>query len=129
MTVVDWALVIGLFSAAIALASFVWNVWSKFIYPKPKVQMSFGYIRRPKANMPHWSDEETDNPVRADERNFFKVEEWTADDLHVARMLYAGNSLDEAFEVLDVAIRVNPAGRYLIRQRSRVVDSWPKNAR
>ncbi len=24
--------------------------------------------------MPHWSDEETDNPLRADDRNFYKVE-------------------------------------------------------
>jgi len=33
-----------------------------------------------------WSEEETDNPVYADTGNFFKVEEWTADDLHVARL-------------------------------------------
>ncbi len=52
---------------------------------------------------------------------------WTADDLHVARMLHAGNSLDKAYEVFDAAIRFNPAARYLIRQRSRVVEKWPKN--
>ena len=26
------------------------------------------------AGMPHWSDEETENPLYADERNFYKVE-------------------------------------------------------
>jgi hypothetical protein len=26
-----------------------------------------------------WSDEETDNPLRADDRNFYKVEKWTKD--------------------------------------------------
>jgi hypothetical protein len=26
-----------------------------------------------------WGEEETDNSVYADERGFFKVEEWTAD--------------------------------------------------
>jgi hypothetical protein len=41
MKTADWALVISICSAAISLASFVWNVWSKFIYPKPTVRMSF----------------------------------------------------------------------------------------
>jgi hypothetical protein len=41
-----------------------------------------------------WGEEETDNPVYADERGFSKVEEWTADDLHVARLIYAGISTD-----------------------------------
>jgi len=41
MNTADWALVISICSAAIALASFIWNVWSKFIYPKPKVYVSF----------------------------------------------------------------------------------------
>jgi hypothetical protein len=26
-----------------------------------------------------WSDEETDDPLRADDRNFYKVEKWTKD--------------------------------------------------
>ncbi len=72
-----------------------------------------------------WSNEETADPLYADDRNFYKVEEWTADDLHVARMLYAGNSLDKAYAVFDAAIRFNSAARYLIRQRSRVVEKWP----
>lgn len=38
MTTADWALVISLCSFAVALAGFVWNVWSKFIYPKAKVR-------------------------------------------------------------------------------------------
>ena len=37
MTTADWALVISLGSLLIALAGFVWNIWSKFIYPKPRV--------------------------------------------------------------------------------------------
>jgi hypothetical protein len=40
MTTSDWALIISLCSFALALASFIWNVWSKFIYPKPKVRVS-----------------------------------------------------------------------------------------
>jgi hypothetical protein len=40
MTTGDWALVISLFSFAVALGSFVWNIWSKFIYPKPKVRVT-----------------------------------------------------------------------------------------
>jgi len=56
----------------------------------------------------------TSDALNADARNFFKVEQWTADGLHVARMLYAGNSLD----VFDAAIRFDPFVRYLNRTQS-----------
>jgi hypothetical protein len=77
----------------------------------------------------HWAEEETDNPVYADTRGFFKVEEWTADDLHVARLIYAGNRIDKAHDFFDAAIRFNMGGRYYIRKGIRVVDKWPKTAR
>jgi hypothetical protein len=38
----------------------------------------------------HWSDEETDNQLRADDRNFYKVEKWWRDGQRVERMLWAG---------------------------------------
>jgi hypothetical protein len=41
MTTADWALVISICSALVALASFIWNVWSKFIYPKPTLVVGF----------------------------------------------------------------------------------------
>jgi hypothetical protein len=44
MTTADWALVISILSAVISLAGFVWNVWSKFIYPKPRVRVSFSMV-------------------------------------------------------------------------------------
>jgi hypothetical protein len=44
MQTADWALVISICSAAVALAGFVWNVWSKFIYPKPRVRVSTGLM-------------------------------------------------------------------------------------
>jgi hypothetical protein len=62
-------------------------------------------------NAERWTDEETTNSVYADERGFFKVEEWTADDLHVARLIYAGNRIDKAHDIFDAAIRFNMAGR------------------
>jgi len=40
MTTADYALAISLCSLLIALSSFVWNVWSKFIFPKPRVNAS-----------------------------------------------------------------------------------------
>lgn len=45
METADWALAISLCSLLVSLAGFVWNVWSKFIYPKPKVRISF-YVGR-----------------------------------------------------------------------------------
>lgn len=38
----DYAFIISIFSVLIAIASFVWNVWSKFIFPKPRVNASAG---------------------------------------------------------------------------------------
>jgi len=73
-----------------------------------------------------WSDDETTNPLYADERNFYKVEAWTADGLHIQRLLYAGSRLDKAQAILNASIRFNKAGHYTIRQRARVLDKWPK---
>ena len=39
-----------------------------------------------------WSYEETDNPLSADDRNFYKIEKWNKDGTKVDRMLYAGNN-------------------------------------
>lgn len=45
MNTADWALVISICSAIVSLAGFVWNVWSTFIYPKPKVRVSFAMVQ------------------------------------------------------------------------------------
>ena len=37
--------------------------------------------------MNDWSDEETDDPLLADDRNFYKVEEWTRDGMKVDSLL------------------------------------------
>lgn len=39
MTTADWAIIISLGSLTLSLAGFVWNIWSKFIYPKPSVKV------------------------------------------------------------------------------------------
>jgi hypothetical protein len=44
VTTADWALVISLLSFAVSLAGFIWNVWSKFIYPKPTVRVHFSMV-------------------------------------------------------------------------------------
>jgi hypothetical protein len=44
MHTADWALVISILSAITSLAGFVWNVWSKFIYPKPQVRVHFSMV-------------------------------------------------------------------------------------
>jgi hypothetical protein len=38
MTTADRALIVSLFSFFVSLAGFIWNVWSKFIYPKARVR-------------------------------------------------------------------------------------------
>ncbi|MGO9629204.1 MAG: hypothetical protein ACLPXW_09430 [Xanthobacteraceae bacterium] len=72
--------------------------------------------------MSDWSDEDTDQPLLAGHRDFYKVEKWTRDGQRVARMLFAGNSLDRARAIFQAEVRRRPRGRYTIRQRSRVLD-------
>ena len=72
--------------------------------------------------MSNWSDEETDDPVYADQRNFYKVEKWSWDWLRVELMLYAGNDLDKARRIFERTIKHRPRIRLTIRQRMRVLD-------
>ena len=53
-----------------------------------------------------WSDEETDNPLRADDRNFYKVEKWSKDGTKIDRMRYAGNNLEKARKLFADAISI-----------------------
>jgi hypothetical protein len=39
------------------------------------------------------SHEETDDPLYADRRNFYKVEKWNRDGQRIEELLFAGNSL------------------------------------
>jgi hypothetical protein len=75
----------------------------------------------------NWPDEETDNPLLADDRNYYKVEKWTKVGTKVDRMLYAGNSLEKAREIFTEAIKHRPRIRLTIRQRTRVLEQWPKS--
>jgi hypothetical protein len=70
--------------------------------------------------------EETDDPTYADERNFFKVERWTRNDLHVEAMLHAGSSIETARAVFNKITMQRPRGRYTIRQRTHVLAKWPR---
>jgi hypothetical protein len=74
--------------------------------------------------MSNWSDEETDDPVYADRRNF-KVEKWSRDGQRIEEMLFAGNSLDKAQRVFERFIQKRPRSRLTIRQRIRVLKEWP----
>jgi hypothetical protein len=73
-----------------------------------------------------WSDEETDDPLRADDCNFYKVEKWTQDGMKVDSLLYAGNNLSKAQEIFVNAIKDWPRIRITIRQRTRVLKRWPQ---
>ena len=74
------------------------------------------------------SDEETDNPVYADERDFYKVEKWSMDGLRVDSLLYAGNNLGNARDVFRKALDSQPPIRLSIRQRTQTLAQWPVSA-
>jgi hypothetical protein len=67
------------------------------------------------------SDEETDDPVYADGRNFYKVEKWSKDSQGIAELVFAGNSLDKARRIFDRMTTRRPR----IRQRTRVLQQRP----
>jgi hypothetical protein len=77
--------------------------------------------------MSDWSDEETDDLLYADRRNFYKVEKWSRDGLRVEPMLYAGNNLDKARRILERTTKHRPRIRLTIRQRMRVLDEGPRD--
>ena len=90
-----------------------------------------GNRRMPRAKIPvsNRSGEETDEPLIANDRDYYKVEKWTKDGSKVERMLYAGSNLDKAREIFAAAIYHRPRIRLTIRQRSLVLEEWPKAAR
>ena len=50
--------------------------------------------------MSDWPDEQTDDPLYADDRNFYKVEAWSRDGNRIDALLYAGNDLRKAQQTL-----------------------------
>ena len=64
----------------------------------------------------NWSHEETNDPLHADRRNFYKVEKW--DGQRVNEMLFAGNSLTKAQRKFERFIERRPQSRLMIRRRS-----------
>jgi hypothetical protein len=72
-----------------------------------------------------WSDEETNEPLIADHRNFYKVEKWTRDGTKIDSLLYAGNNLGKAQLIFANEIKRRPRIRLTIRQRMRVLQQWP----
>ena len=72
------------------------------------------------------SAEQTDDPLYADDRNFYKVEAWSRDGMRIDALLYAGNSLDKAREIFVTTVKHRPRIRLTIRQRSRMLDRWPR---
>ena len=73
-----------------------------------------------------WSNEETDEPLIADHRNFYKVDLWTKDGQRIERMLFAGSSLDKARAIFADFARKRPRARLTIRQRTRMLQRWPE---
>jgi hypothetical protein len=74
-----------------------------------------------------WPDEETDNPLLADDRNFYKVEKWTKEGAKIDRLLYAGNNLEKARKLFADAVKHRLRIRLTIRQRRRLLQQGMKN--
>jgi hypothetical protein len=67
--------------------------------------------------------------VRRLEEEDYEVESWNDDGRSkIERMLYAGSNLDKARKVFAAAVKHRPPIRLTIRQRTRVLDKWPKTS-
>ena len=75
--------------------------------------------------MNDWSDEQTDDPLYADDRNFYKVEAWSRDGMHIDALLYAGNNFGKAREIFVTTVKHRTRIKLTIRQRTRVLQHWP----
>jgi hypothetical protein len=56
--------------------------------------------------MSNWSDDETDDPVDADRRHFYKMEKWSRDGLRVELMIFASTNLEKAGRVFERTVLV-----------------------
>jgi hypothetical protein len=74
----------------------------------------------------HPFDEETSDPWIADARNFYMIEKWTKDRTKVDCMLFASSSLDKARRIFAEVIKHRPRIRLTIRQKTQVLEQWPK---
>jgi hypothetical protein len=64
---------------------------------------------QPKAPVSDLSDEQTDDPLYADDRNFYKVEAWSRDGVRIDALLYAGNNLRNAQKIFVATVKHRPA--------------------
>jgi hypothetical protein len=71
-----------------------------------------------------WSRDEADDPLLADENNFYKVEKWSADGERVEMLLFAGRDFNKARSIFASFINKHPEARLRIRQRTRVLAEW-----
>jgi hypothetical protein len=69
-------------------------------------------------------DEGTNEPLLADDRNYYKVEKWTKDGAKVDRIALRRQQSRQGAGDLHGGNR--PRIRLTIRQRTRVLEQWPE---
>ena len=74
-----------------------------------------------------WSAEEPNDPATPTGAIFYKVEKWSRDGQRIAESLFAGTSLAKAQRIFERFIQKRPRSRLTIRQRSRVLQEWPRD--
>jgi hypothetical protein len=61
-----------------------------------------------------FDEETTTNPHYADQRNFFKVQKWSRDGMHIVELHYAGSSLDHARTIFAATVKHRPRIRLTV---------------
>ena len=85
--------------------------------------------------MAHSSDQETDDPYYANDRNFYKLKKWTKDGSKVDSLLYAGNSRPSrlcvasdqlvVFHLIEIAHYILPCRTYAASTSASGFEEYP----
>ena len=75
--------------------------------------------------MSGWSDEEKNEALKADERNFCQGRKVERDGMKVDSLLCTGNNLGNVQDIFAKAVKHPARIRLTIRQRTSVLQRWP----
>jgi hypothetical protein len=90
-----------------------WDAWSKTHFDNTGGKLFFQHLQHRRLRGSGFPD-------------LYKVENWTKDGAQIEHILYAGDNLDKAREIFTAVIKHRPGIRLTIRQRTRVLDKWPR---
>lgn len=92
-----------------------------------KKNRTFTVISGERRSAEPFAYQEAETWQEAWERNFYAVEKWSKDGQQPDSLVHGSNNLMKARDAFDDIVRRRPRGRYVLRQRARVLRKWPED--